>query len=126
MIYGIGTDIVAITRIKSASEKHGRRFAEKILTSAELLEYDNNVNPTQFLARRFSMKEALVKALGTGLRESVTLHDFTVMHTELGKPTIEYSEKLKSILQQNNIRQTHITVSDEKEYAVAFALLESE
>lgn len=124
MIFGIGTDIVEIERMRVACEKHGDRFAEKILNPDELNEFQQHQNPPAYLAKRFAMKEALVKALGTGLRQSVTLHDITVRHTELGKPYIEYSDKLSAILEDKAIGETHITVSDERDYACAFAILE--
>lgn len=124
MIFGIGTDIVSVSRMQIACDKHGRRFAEKILTDFELVEFDKHIHPHQYLAKRFAMKEALVKALGTGLRQSVTLHDFTIQHTELGKPIIVYSEKLNALLSANKICRSHISVSDETDYASAFAILE--
>ena len=81
MIYGIGTDIVEPSRIAHSLEKYGERFARRLLAEQEWPEYIKNNRPAMFLAKRFAAKEALSKAMGTGLRFPVTLNNIAVDHT---------------------------------------------
>lgn len=126
MILGIGTDIVEIVRIKSAIEKNGARFAERILSQAEQEQYLQNKFPERFLAKRFAAKEAFAKALGTGVRNGLNLCDIEISNTDLGKPEIAYignSTAVNSIISPK--AKTHLTISDESEYAVAFVIIEA-
>ncbi len=124
MIYGIGTDIVEVSRIKSSLEEFGDAFASRILAESELVSYHaSNIKP-RFLAKRFAAKEAFAKALGTGLRAPATLQNIAVSHDELGKPILILAEELQRFLSQRQIIQTHISISDEKNLATAFVVLE--
>lgn len=86
MIYGIGTDIVESSRIAQSLERFGERFARRILTDSEFSEYYVSTKRVSFLASRFAAKEALSKAIGTGLRHPVNLNYITITHDDLGKP----------------------------------------
>jgi len=126
MIFGIGTDIVTVARIESASVRHGAAFAERILSAQELVEYADHANPARFLSKRFAAKEALAKATGQGLRHPVSLHRITVTNDELGKPVFLFDVELSGYLQQLGVTRHHLSISDEKDIAVAFVVLEKD
>ena len=126
MIYGIGTDVVEVSRIKLALKKHGQKLAEKILTAHELLAYKDVKSKENFLAKRFAAKEAFAKAFGTGLSGDVKLKSIEVINDDLGKPLLKYHDKLKVLVQEKNIHRCHLSISDEKNIAVAFVILETQ
>ena len=123
MIYGIGTDIVSIERVRSTIERFGERFARRILTEAEMLEYRNSPHPERLLAKRFAAKEAIVKALGLGIREGLAWNLIGVTHDRYGKPGIAYEGATLKQVQEMGIAESLITLSDEQDYAVAFVVL---
>lgn len=124
MIYGIGTDIVSYARIKALYEKYGVRAAERMLSDGEMAEYVRAGDPARYLMKRFAAKEAFAKAMGTGLRASVTLRRISVTHDELGKPELAFDEVLANYVSNMGIVRHHLTISDEREHAVAFVVLE--
>ncbi len=124
MIAGIGTDILAIARVRASLERHGAAFAQRILAASELAEYADARDQARFLAKRFAAKEAFSKAFGTGLRPPVTLHGIAVAHDELGKPIYRFDERLGAEMARRGWR-SHLSISDEKEAVVAFALIET-
>jgi holo-[acyl-carrier protein] synthase len=124
-IVGIGTDIVEIERIQKALVRTGRGLAQRILTDAEMVVFDNHRHPERFLAKRFSAKEAASKALGTGIAKGVSFHDFTILNNENGKPTLTIVGKAEQFAAQFGVSAMHITISDEKHYATATVILES-
>jgi holo-[acyl-carrier protein] synthase len=124
MIAGIGTDIVIVARIETAMRRHGDAFAQRILSAQELTEFSAQVHPARFLAKRFAAKEAFAKATGQGLRHPVTLRNITVSHDALGKPTFLFDDGLKQHLDELNISHHHLSISDERDSAVAFVILE--
>ncbi|HIE90530.1 MAG: holo-ACP synthase [Methylophilaceae bacterium] len=129
MIYGIGTDIVEVGRIESSIEKFGNDFAERILAESEMPRYlEANAEgriKARFLAKRFAAKEAFSKALGTGLREPATFQNIAVSHDDLGKPILVLARELQGLLAEKGINNMHITISDEKNLAAAFVVLET-
>jgi holo-[acyl-carrier protein] synthase len=104
--------------------RHGAAFAERILSAQELQEYAAQAHPARFLSRRFAAKEALAKATGHGLRQPVSLQRITVSHDELGKPVFLFNEELAAYLQQQGVTRHHLSISDERDVAVAFVILE--
>ncbi|MDD5058579.1 MAG: holo-ACP synthase [Sideroxydans sp.] len=124
MIFGIGTDIVAVARIEAAMQRHGDAFAKKILSAQELPEYAAHAQPARFLGKRFAAKEAFAKATGLGLRHPVTLHHISIVHDALGKPSFQFDEMLSVYLQQLGVTHHHLSISDEREMVVAFVVLE--
>lgn len=125
MIFGIGTDIVRISRMADNLAKYGERFAARILTEAEMRVFTESVQQAQFLAKRFAAKEATAKALGTGFRDGLSMHDIGVENDALGKPVLVFSESAQEILEKQGISRTHLSLSDESEYAIAYVLLET-
>lgn len=123
MIHGIGTDIVSIARMREALDRHGERFARRILHSDEFPAYLEVREPARFLAKRFAAKEAFSKALGTGLRPPATLAAIGVSHDALGKPVYIFDDPLREHLEGLGLR-AHLSLSDEREQVIAFAILE--
>ena len=124
MIYGIGTDIVEVKRIREALNKYGIALAKKILTSQELLTYKKTEAKENFLAKRFAAKEAFAKALGTGMRSPVNFKSIEIIHDLLGKPKIKTVLELTILMKSHNIKHCHLSISDEKNIAAAFVILE--
>lgn len=123
-IVGIGTDMVSIARIKAIWERFGAAFARRILSPVELEGFSQARNPIAFLAKRYAAKEAVAKALGTGFRpQSVLLSDIRVHNDRLGCPYLEYSGQTAIIMAEKGVVNSHLSLSDEKEFALAFVIL---
>ena len=125
MIYGIGTDIVEYARIEKMFARYGVRFAERVLSERELPECRSTANPSRLLAKRFAAKEAFAKAVGSGLRDPVSLRRISITHDGLGKPVLQFDETLRTHLAQLGISGHHLSVSDERDFIVAFVVLET-
>lgn len=124
MIFSIGTDIVDVNRMQAKLEKSGPRFAQKILSAREYEEFVTVKKPAHFLAKRFAVKEALLKALGRGFGEDMGFSDIEVMHDDNGKPSLQCHHGIQALLETLQITHTHLTIADEQNYAVAFVVLE--
>lgn len=130
MIYGIGTDIVQISRVEAALARNGDRFAEKILGPQELEKFHarrarSEVRGLRFLATRFSAKEAFSKAIGLGMRMPMTWRSAQMLNDTSGKPVIVCSGALAEFMQQNKL-SAQVTISDEADYGVAFVIVTRE
>lgn len=125
MIFGIGTDIVEVSRIEDSLARFGNAFAERILNETEWQSYMQSNTPSRFLAKRFAAKEAFAKALGTGLRGPANFQNIGVTHDDLGKPVLDIAPELQALLDSKSIRFMHLSVSDEKALAAAFVVLET-
>lgn len=123
MIYGIGTDIVAVARMRSLWERHGERALERLLAPDERAEFEQATDKGRFLAKRFAAKEAFSKALGTGVRPPASLSSMAVGHDTLGKPIMVFYGQLEKMLKNENLR-AHLSISDEADYAIAYVILE--
>jgi holo-[acyl-carrier protein] synthase len=123
MIHGIGTDIVAVARMAEYWQRHGERGLEKMLAPDEREACRASLDPARFLAKRFAAKEALGKALGTGVRAPVLLPEIAVDHDDLGKPAFVFAPSLAAYLAERGLT-SHLSISDEQDYAVAFVILE--
>ena len=124
-ILGLGTDIAEIERIEKALDRTGESFAQRILCEEEILKFLQLKQKGRYLAKRFAAKEAASKALGTGIAKGVTFHDFCVTNDELGKPILSLSGKAEQIAQSLGVNHVHLSISDERHYAVATVILES-
>lgn len=124
MILGIGTDIVAYSRIEAIYIRYGERFAMRVLSRQELDEYRIHVHPVRLLMKRFAAKEAFAKAIGSGLRYPVALQKISVTHDGLGKPIFEFDKELAAHLMQLGLTNHHLSISDDHNVAVAFVILE--
>lgn len=123
MIFGVGTDIVAVARLGKLYERHGERAVDKLLAPAERADFDRAADPGRFLAKRFAAKEALGKALGIGVAAPATLGNSAVVHDELGKPAFAYAPALADYLAERGLT-AHLSISDEQDFALAFVVLE--
>jgi holo-[acyl-carrier protein] synthase len=123
MIIGIGTDIVHIKRIAVAIDKYGDQFLNRCFTEAERKRAEARAEPVKAYARLFAAKEALLKALGTGMREGLSWHDFQIASNSLGAPTVTLFGSAKANLSNGKVN-IHLSMSDDKDYAVATALIE--
>lgn len=126
MIHGIGTDLVVVARIADLHARFGERLARRILAEEELADFARARAPERFLAKRFAAKEALAKALGTGLRAPVSLGNIAVRHDELGRPAYAVMPPLADWLRAHGIGGLHLSLSDERDHALAFAIAERE
>ena len=127
MIYGIGTDIVQISRVEAAVARHGERFAEKILGPQELVKVHarrakNESRGLRFLATRFSAKEAFSKAIGLGMRMPMTWRAAQMLNAPSGKPAIVCSGVLEEFMRANRL-SAQVSISDEADYGVAFVVV---
>jgi holo-[acyl-carrier protein] synthase len=124
MIYGVGTDLIEIRRVARVLERFGERFAQRILCEPELKRFRAHKQPVAYLAKRFAAKEAFTKALGTGIHAPANWHGVWVINLKSGKPQLQFSEDLKKLLEQRDIRRSHLSLTDEKEMAAATVILE--
>jgi len=125
VIFGVGTDIVRIDRIATSLERHGERFAHRILAPSEREAFALHRDPARFVAKRFAAKEAFGKALGTGVAVPATLHALAVTHDERGKPLFDFADSLSAYMAERGL-SAHLSLSDETDYVVAFAVIEYE
>lgn len=125
-IHGIGTDIVSIERIRLALARHEDRFARKVLSDAELARYAALADGAAYVAKRFAAKEAFFKALGEAPSSANTWHQLSVVNDAAGRPSLECGALLAALLAARKISSTHVSLSDEREHAVAFVILEKE
>jgi len=126
MIYGVGTDLVEISRVERVLQRFGERFARRILCEPELKRFRTHRQPVAYLAKRFAAKEAFTKALGTGIRTPASWHGVWVVNLASGKPVLEFSPELKEFLQKKKILSSHLSLTDEREIAAATVILECE
>ena len=124
MIYGIGTDLVDIERVEKILLKNRDGFIKRVLSEHEQALFANKAESAAYCAKRFAAKEAFAKALGTGIGRVVGFQDLTVRNNENGKPHFIPSEKLRQYLVEKNIKQAHLSISDESQNAIAFVVLE--
>jgi holo-[acyl-carrier protein] synthase len=129
LIYGIGTDICDVRRIRASVERHGERFAAKVLSDAELKTWKARSarwpeRGLRYLATRFSAKEAFSKAIGLGMRMPMSWKLCEIANERSGKPVIELHGELKTWFEDKGL-QAHITVTDETDYAASFCVVET-
>lgn len=124
MIIGIGVDLADASRFERMLVEYGSRFAERILAPPERAAYRISSRPIWFLANRFAAKEALSKALGTGLRFPVTLHAISVESDTIGKPGFRFHGGLPEYLAGRGVVRCHLTLSHERNLACAMVVVE--
>ena len=126
MIYGIGTDLVDLERIKKM--KSLSAFAKKILGDQELKKFAEMTEGRNYsyLGKQFAAKEAFVKALGTGFKDPVFPKDIQILRNSLGKPEVLLSGGAKSYVESLGITKSHVSLADESNHLLAFAVLENE
>ena len=126
MISGIGIDLCDVERIRNVLKRYGDHFVSRILDPVEHSEFQSlraSQRP-QFLAKRFAAKEAISKALGTGIGRGFGFRDLFVRHDELGRPVVELNPENK-VLSDALPCKIHLSVSDDRSHAIAFCTIES-
>ena len=128
MIYGLGTDICDVRRIRASLERHGERFARKILREAELSTWRSRSarwpeRGVRYLATRFSAKEAFSKAVGLGMRMPMTWRLCEVGKLASGQPVIVLHGELREWFDARGL-SAHVSVTDETDYAASFVVVE--
>ena len=124
MIYGIGIDIVKVERMREAVRKWEERFLQRVFTPDEIEYCYHKRDPFPSLSVRFAAKEAVIKASGSGV--SIPLVDIEVVNDERGNPTIQPGGALRAFFRENALSKVHLSLSHEKEYGIAFVVLEGQ
>ena len=124
MIYGIGIDIVSIVRIERMLERWGSLFTSRVFTPTEVAFCESRSKPGQHFALRWAAKEAMLKALGLGLRGGIKWTDIEVVNDPLGRPSLSVHNEAKGCLMDRNIKRAVVSISHEKDYGVAQVVLE--
>lgn len=123
-IFGIGTDIVEVKRIKKSLKK--KSFVSRLFQKNEILKCKNNKNSSNCFAKRFAAKEAFSKALGTGIAKGINFNEIVILNEKNGKPFIKLLDKTKKIVDKKIKRKNYkisLSLTDEKNYAVAFVTI---
>lgn len=124
MIAGIGTDLILVERMDRVWRRHGDRLCAHILSAVEQREFKNVHDPARWLAKRWAAKEAFGKAAGTGMRAPVKWAAISIVHDSLGRPSFEFGPFLQAWLHKRGIDHTHLSISDERDIACAFVVIE--
>ena len=124
MIFGVGTDIVSLSRLEKMDNIE--KFAMKVLSEKELAIFTNLVESKKitYLAKQFAGKEAISKAFGTGMSLPVMFENIEILRDDHGKPVFNALNDLKILQVDLGIVKSHVSLADEKNYAIAFAILE--
>lgn len=125
MIVGVGTDLVEIGRIQKSLDRFPERFVRKVLSSDELIQFEKEKHSISFVAKRFAAKEAVAKALGTGMRGGVHFPLIEVVHDHRGKPGVKLYGKALERADTLGINRWHLSLSDERQHALAFVVAEA-
>jgi holo-[acyl-carrier protein] synthase len=123
MALAVGTDIVEIQRIAKVIARQGDQFVQRILCETEQAEYQRLNQSAAFLAKRFAAKEAVAKALGTGIGRGVSFQDIQVFNNASGAPGVELSGGAAEVLTSLGGSKVLISLADEQQYAVAYVIL---
>jgi holo-[acyl-carrier protein] synthase len=125
MIVGIGTDIIEVNRIERLLAKQ-ERFKERIFTQGEIEYCEHKKNKAQNYAARFAVKEALLKAIGTGWRKGVVFKEIDVVNNEKGKPELVLSGTVKKITKEMGVTNIQVSISHLEDLAIGVVILESQ
>ena len=120
---GVGTDILRIARVDDVVARLGDRFVRRILTPTEREEFRASGQPNRLLAKRFAAKEAIAKALGTGIGRGVSWQDIQIEHNGDGAPLVRLSGGALATAQRRGAGRVELSLADESDYVVAFAVL---
>jgi len=124
MIFGVGTDIVELSRIQATYDRFGEHFVRRLLMDEELRLFRSTRWPVRFLAMRFAGKEATVKAMGTGFAHGVWLRDVGITNNAWGRPLVIWSERGRRVCDELGIGEGHVSLTDDGGFVIAFAVVE--
>ena len=125
-IFGIGTDIINIKRMEASLKKNDPAFKNKIFSKNEIIYCEKKKNPSSFYAKRFAAKEALSKALGTGIRKGINFKDIEVSNDNYGKPHMKLKGKVANYLKKkikSKKYYIYLSLSDDKPWAQATVII---
>ena len=123
MIFGIGTDVLQISRIERLYARFGEHFARRLLLDEEKALFDRSRNKVRFLGMRFAAKEAIAKALGTGFANGIWIRDVGTVPNALGQPQVVYSPRGRALCERLGVGAGFLTLTDEAGLIVAIAVL---
>jgi holo-[acyl-carrier protein] synthase len=123
-IFGIGTDVVDISRIKKLFNNN-KKFKNRIFSKNEIRYCESKNNKTAYYSKRFAAKEAFVKALGTGISKGISFNEISINNNNKGAPFIELTGKTKLIVKNliKSKNKIYLSLSDEKKYALAMVVI---
>ena len=125
-ILGIGVDIIQNKRIKSSIKN--KLFVSRTFGNKEIYFSKNTSDKTNYFAKRFAAKEALAKSIGTGFRNNLNFKDIQILNDKIGKPYYQKSKKIDKIIDKKFKVKTYdlfLSISDEKDYSIAFTILQT-
>ena len=125
MSFGVGTDVVELSRIQASYDRFGEHFVRRLLMADELALFRASKWPVRFLAMRFAGKEAVVKAMGTGFRHGIWLRDVGIVHNDWGRPLIIFSERGRKLCESLGVGAGHVSLTDDAGLVIAFAVVET-
>ena len=123
MIYGVGTDIVQLSRITTTYERFGEHFVNRLLMDEERALFEKTKQPARFLAMRFAAKEATVKAMGTGFAHGMWIRDVGCVNNDWGRPLIIWSERGSKRCEELGVGEAHVSLTDDAGLILAFAVV---
>jgi holo-[acyl-carrier protein] synthase len=123
VIFGIGTDIVELSRVQETYNRFGEHFVDRLLMDAERSLFEKSKQPVRFLAMRFAAKEATVKALGTGFAHGVWIRDVGIVNNRWGRPEIIWSERGRNVRDDLGAGEGHVSLTDDAGLVLAFAVV---
>ena len=124
MVKGIGVDLIDNIRFERLIDRYGNKIALKILSESELLEYQKTLSKSSYLSKKFAAKEALSKAIGSGLyRNGIFPKLITIAHTSLGKPFFEFSNEIRSSI-EDKYKNIQLSITDTQIHSIAFVTVE--
>ena len=126
MIVGIGTDITEVGRVGELVARHGDRFLRRVFTEDELAYALPRARRDEHLAARFAAKEAVLKAIKTGVGPGTSLHEVEVIRGPKGEPEVHLHAMTRRVAESKGVRRIHLTLSHTPQYAVAFVVCEGE
>ena len=125
MIFGVGIDVVELSRVQATYERFGEHFVRRILMDEELELFRASKSPVRFLAMRFAAKEAAAKAMGTGFRHGLWVRDVGITNNGWGRPLIIWSERGRRLCDELGIGTGHVSLTDDAGLVIAFAVVET-
>ncbi|MDH3613898.1 MAG: holo-ACP synthase [Gammaproteobacteria bacterium] len=125
MIFGVGTDIVELSRVQATYDRFGEHFVRRILMDEELELFRKTKWPVRFLAMRFAGKEAAAKAMGTGFQHGIWVRDVGITNNDRGRPLIIWSERGRKVCNALGIGNGHVSLTDDAGLIMAFAVVET-
>ena len=124
MIFGVGTDVVELSRVQATYDRFGDHFVNRLLMPEEKVLFERTKQPVRFLAMRFAGKEAAVKAMGTGFAHGVWIRDVGITNDKWGRPLIIWSERGRAVCDRLGIGEGHVSLTDDAGLIIAFAVVE--